>query len=310
MNQGRTISIMHPITQTMVKQIDVNNEDVRTKEIMTSLIRHLHAFVQDVRPTEKEWKTAIDFLTRTGQKCDDKRQEFILLSDVLGVSILVDEINNESEDTTTDTTILGPFYHDNAPTVENGAMITTKEEVSKGNPLVVDCLVHDGNSDIPVTNCTVNVWQASSEGLYDVQKDDSARTQLDLRATLHPTVEKGRFWFTTVQPASYPVPTDGPVGELLTAMGKHPYRPAHLHFRIAAPGFETLTTHLFLESDPYLKSDAVHAVKQSLIVGLAEKQQEIPPELGDQRPVYELKYTFRLKRRRRRGLNDRNLVEG
>jgi hydroxyquinol 1,2-dioxygenase len=222
-------------------------------------------------------------------------------------------LGKESTRTPTETTILGPFYREESPHLENGSLITTPEELAKGSSLWVDCCVVDGPTDIPVTNATVEVWQASAEGLYDVQRDLSSSSSssspptssssTDLRAIFRPTTDQGRFWFQTVQPSSYPIPTDGPVGELLQVMGKHPYRPAHIHFRISAPGFETLTTHLFLEGDPYLSSDAVHAVKDSLIVGLAEKT-------TDGRTAYELNYTFRMKGRRpRRGLNDRYLVD-
>jgi protocatechuate 3,4-dioxygenase beta subunit len=284
---------MNSITKAILDEIDLNTPEERTKQVMKSLVRHLHSFVEEVNLTEEEWKKAIDFLTRTGKKCTETRQEFILLSDVLGVSILVDALNHDPEEFEngratrhdpssdpaapkapfpyTKSTILGPFYQDSTPQFENGTIITTAEEVAKGSPLIVDCQVVDGSTDIPVTNCQVNVWQASSEGLYDVQKtginSETEPSPFDLRAILYANT-MGRFWFYTVQPSSYPVPTDGPVGELLAAMGKHPYRPAHIHFQLHAPGFEPLTTHLFLAGDPYLKSDAVHAVKDSLVVGL------------------------------------------
>jgi hydroxyquinol 1,2-dioxygenase len=329
---------MNPLTQAILDQLDHgttttdtttnattsnNKPDERTKIVMKSLVTHLHGFIEETQPTHEEWKLGIDFLTKTGQMCTPERQEFILLSDVLGVSILVDslnyhhdcdegEVNNNTETTTTATTtestILGPFYREYAPELPNGSTITTPEQMAKGTPLTVDCRVVDGSFDgdenVPVTNATVNVWQASADGLYDVQKSEN-HTTTDLRAIFHPNDEDGRFCFHTVQPSSYPIPHDGPVGELLDAMGRHPYRPAHIHFQIVAPGFESLTTHLFIEGDPYLTSDAVHAVKDSLIIGLAEKDNKN----SNQQKEYELKYTFRLKRKRRRGLNDMHLVD-
>jgi hydroxyquinol 1,2-dioxygenase len=242
--------------------------DPRLKTLLVSLVRHVHDFVREVELTEAEWFAAIDFLTRTGQACSDTRQEFILLSDTLGVSMLVDAINHRQPVGVTETTVLGPFYVANPPVQPNGADIATGNE---GPPLYVAGTVTapDGK---PLAGATVDVWHSDEDGLYDVQKP-GAKAQLRARFT---TDAQGRFAFWTIVPCFYPVPHDGPVGAMLKASRRHPYRPAHLHFMIAHPGFETLVTHLFMAGDPYLDSDAVFGVKQSLIVRLTEESGPAP----------------------------------
>ncbi len=239
----------------------IKEENPRNQEILTKLVKHLHAFVKDVEPTEAEWFSAIDFLTRTGKKCDDKRQEFILLSDVLGVSMLVDAINHRTKTTVTETTVKGPF-HATANVYEAGENIARGNEAERGEPTVVRgrVLSPDGK---PLANASLDVWQSDDIGYYDVQ--DVNQPSMNLRG-IFKTNANGEFWFRTIKPAAYPVPTDGPVGELLHASGRHAMRPAHIHFWVKAEGYQDLVTHLFVEGDEYLESDAVFGVKDSLVV--------------------------------------------
>ena len=233
-----------------------NIKDKRLKKIMNSIITHLHQVVKEVEPTEEEWMKAIMFLTKTGQKCDDRRQEFILLSDVLGVSMLLDSINNRKSKNETETTVLGPF-HTTSPKIENGANIAN---FVKGKNCIVSGIITDSNN-VPIPGATLEVWQSGPDGLYDVQKEDRI---VDLRATLL-SLDDGSYLFRTVKPQYYPIPVDGPVGDLLKKLDRHPYRPAHIHFMVKAKGFKDLITHVFIDGDKYLESDTVFAVKQSLI---------------------------------------------
>ena len=233
-----------------------NIKDKRLKKIMNSIITHLHQVVKEVEPTEEEWMKAIMFLTKTGQKCDDRRQEFILLSDVLGVSMLLDSINNRKSKNETETTVLGPF-HTTSPKIENGANIAN---FVKGKNCVVSGIITD-NNNVPIPGASLEVWQSGPDGLYDVQKEDRI---VDLRATLL-SLDDGSYLFRTVKPQYYPIPVDGPVGDLLINLDRHPYRPAHIHFMVKAKGFKDLITHVFIDGDKYLESDTVFAVKQSLI---------------------------------------------
>ena len=238
--------------------------DPRLREVLGSLVRHLHGFVREVEPTFEEWERAIGFLTATGQKCDDTRQEFILLSDVLGVTMLVDAINHRTASEATDSTVLGPFHMVASPLRELGDTI---DLVAGGEPCVVTgrVLSLDGS---PLAGALVDVWQADDHGFYDVQQPG---TQPEGNGRgLFTCDDDGRFWFCTVTPSPYPIPTDGPVGALLTATGRHPYRPAHIHFIVAADGHLPVTTHAFVAGSPYLDSDAVFAVKQRLIRDFAK----------------------------------------
>jgi hydroxyquinol 1,2-dioxygenase len=239
-----------------------NTPDPRLRELLGSLVRHLHAFVRETEPTIAEWEYAIDFLTRTGQKCDDERQEFILLSDVLGISMLVETISNRRSGAT-ESTVLGPFHVVESPRREIGDTI---DLVGTGPRCVVTGRVL-GIDGIPVPGAELDVWQANDQGFYDVQQPD-VQPRGNGRG-LFTTDENGAFWFRTIVPSYYPIPTDGPVGELLNATRRHPYRPAHIHFIITAPGYRTLTTHIFVASSEYIESDAVFAVKKSLITDFA-----------------------------------------
>jgi catechol 1,2-dioxygenase len=233
--------------------------DARLMQIMTSVVTHLHAVVREVEPTMDEWMAAIRFLTETGQKCNDKRQEYILLSDTLGVSMLVDAINHRKPSGATESTVLGPFFVAGAPRKEMGDTISKD---GGDEPVHVSGRVLD-QAARPIAGATLDVWQTSSDGYYDIQ--DPRQTGMNLRG-LFTTGADGRFFFRTVKPSSYPIPTDGPVGKMLLALGRHPMRPAHIHFIVGAPGFEPVTTHMFVAGDEYLDSDAVFGVKDSLIV--------------------------------------------
>jgi protocatechuate 3,4-dioxygenase beta subunit len=233
--------------------------DPRLRRVLTSLVHHLHAFVKDVELTEEEWGAAITFLTRTGQMCDDVRQEFILLSDVLGVSMLVETINHRTGGTSTESTVLGPFHMVESPPRERGENIALdgKGEACLGTGRVTG---PDGEA---LPGALVDVWQANDDGFYDVQQPD-IQPERNLRG-MFTADDDGRFWFRTIVPRFYPIPDDGPVGELLAATGRHPNRPAHVHFIVTAPGHRPVTTHLFAAGDPYIDSDAVFGVKESLI---------------------------------------------
>ena len=238
--------------------------DPRLRELLGSLVRHLHGFVREVEPTFEEWERAIGFLTATGQRCDDTRQEFILLSDVLGVTMLVDAINHRKASEATESTVLGPFHMVSSPPRELGDSI---DLVATGQPCVVTGRVVSLDG-APLAGAQVDVWQADDHGFYDVQQP-GAQPPGNGRG-LFTCDGEGRFWFRTVTPSAYPIPTDGPVGRLLTATGRHPYRPAPIHFIVAAGGHVPVTTHVFVAGSPYLDSDAVFAVKQSLVRDFTE----------------------------------------
>ncbi|MGD9985790.1 dioxygenase [Pseudonocardia sp.] len=235
-------------------------DDPRLRELLQGLVQHLHAYVRELRPSTAEWERAIAFLTATGQACTDTRQEFILLSDVLGVSMLVETINGaDAHPGTTASTVLGPFHMTGSPRRELGDSI---DDAGAGPLCVVEGRVVDTDGR-PVPGATLDVWQADQHGFYDVQQPD-LQPAGNGRGLFTADAE-GRFRFRTATPSHYPIPTDGPVGELLLATGRHPYRPAHIHFLVDAPGHERLTTHVFVADSAYIDADAVFAVKQSLV---------------------------------------------
>lgn len=238
--------------------------DPRLREVMTVVVKHLHEAVKEVQLTTEEWMRAIEFLTKVGQISTEWRQEFILLSDVLGVSMLVDAINHHRPEGATENTVLGPFYVSGAPQYENGANICLD---GKGPPLVVRGRVVDTEGK-PVVGATLDVWAANEDGFYDVQQT-GIQPQHNLRGLFH-TDDKGEFWFRTAKPRYYPIPDDGPVGQLLEALGRHPNRAAHLHFIVQAPGFQRVVTHIFTPDCQYLTSDAVFGVKESLVADFKE----------------------------------------
>ncbi|SUD31461.1 putative hydroxyquinol 1,2-dioxygenase [Pseudomonas fluorescens] len=245
------------ITAAVLEQ-QANCPNPRLKQIMTSLICHLHDFAREVRLTEGEWEQGIDFLTRVGHITDDKRQEFILLSDTLGLTMLVNAQNNQKPPQCTESTIFGPFFVENAPLFENGGDITNG---ARGEPCRVSGSVRglDGQG---IPHAEVQVWQCDEDGFYDVQYPELDQAQC--RGQLA-TATDGSFSFHSVLAQAYPIPHDGPVGQMLELLGRHPWRPAHLHFMIKAPGYQTLITHIFRDGDPYLESDAVFGVRSSLI---------------------------------------------
>jgi hydroxyquinol 1,2-dioxygenase len=245
------------ITQAVIARF-AGTPDARLKELMTSLVQHLHAFAREVKLTEAEWLAGIEFLTATGQKCDDKRQEFILLSDTLGLSMLTVTMNNDKPQGCTEATVFGPFHVEGAPHYEHGADVANG---AAGEPCLVRgrVLGLDGEA---VAGAVIEVWQADAAGNYDVQYPELDKHQA--RGVLASGAD-GRFHFKTIVAEAYPIPVDGPVGDMLRATNRHPWRPAHLHFMITAPGYETLVTHVFRNGDPYLDSDAVFGVRQSLV---------------------------------------------
>lgn len=251
------------ITDAVVDSLR-DTDDPRLRELLGALTRHLHDFVRETQPTTREWERAIGFLTATGQACTDARQEFILLSDVLGVSMLVETVNARSAPGATESTVLGPFHLTESPVREPGANI---DLVGGGEPCVVSGRALSGDGT-PLPGAVLDVWQADAEGYYDVQRP-GAQPPGNGRG-LFTADDEGRFWFRTCVPSAYPIPTDGPVGALLRATGRHPYRPAHIHFIASAAGHTPVTTHLFVAGGDYLDSDAVFAVKKSLVQDFAE----------------------------------------
>ncbi|PWE31598.1 6-chlorohydroxyquinol-1,2-dioxygenase [Pararhodobacter marinus] len=233
--------------------------DPRLQRVMESLVRHLHAFATEVNLTQEEWEYGIGFLTRTGQMCSGERQEFILLSDVLGLSMLVDAINNRRPDGATENTVFGPFHVADAPIRAMGDQISLdgKGESCLFVGRVVDL---EGN---PVEGACVDVWSDNADGYYDVQQP-GIQPKWNNRGRFF-TGADGRYAFRGIKPVAYPIPDDGPVGQMLGHLGRHPYRPAHMHYLVTAEGFQKLVTHTFVGDDSYLTSDAVFGVKESLI---------------------------------------------
>lgn len=276
------------ITEAVLARLS-NCNDPRFRHVMTSLIRHLHDFVRDVQLTEKEWITAIQFLTDVGKTCTDKRQEFILLSDTLGISVLVISINHPAESGSAESTVLGPYYWEGAPELPNGSNLAVDV---KGDPTFYSGRVLD-NSGRPLANALLDIWSGDGEGNYDMQMPGDVGMKARGRIR---TDGEGRYWFRSIRPEYYPVPTDGPVGRMLEAMGRHPYRPGHIHMIVSAEGYEPVTTHLFAAGSKYLDSDAVFGVKESLVA----KYDRHPAGKGPNgetmdTPYYTVEYDFRLR---------------
>lgn len=231
----------------------------RLAAVMACLVKHLHNFAREIELTQEEWEFGIDFLTRTGQICTQERQEFILLSDTLGLSMLVDAINNRRPEGATENTVFGPFHVEGAPVRQMGDQICLD---GKGESCLFtgSVLDHDGN---PVAGARIDVWSDNAEGYYDVQQPD-IQPKWNNRGVFV-TGPDGRYSFVGIKPVSYPIPDDGPVGKMLAALGRHPYRPAHMHYMVRADGFQKLVTHTFVGGDPYLESDTVFGVKKTLV---------------------------------------------
>lgn len=273
-----------------------NIPDPRLREVMTAMVKHVHAFVREVEPTPEEWYTAIDFLTRTGHLCTGKRQEFILMSDVLGVSMLVDAVNHRLATGATPTTVEGPFHVPNAPEIANGGNMA---EGAPGIPCFVSGIVRDLEGR-PVANALLDLWQTDGEGLYEVQRDvaDAKRdvNEAWMRGIFH-TQTDGSYMIRTVAPIGYTIPMDGTIGELMKRTKISHMRPAHIHFCIEAPGYHRVVTHLFQRGDQYIDTDVVYGVKEPLIVDFVKKPAGKAPT-GEtlKEPFYEVKYDFVLQK--------------
>lgn len=277
----------HTITDAVLARMD-GCDNPRFKRVMSSLIRHLHDFAREVHLTEAEWEEGVRFLTATGKMCDDKRQEFILLSDTLGLSMLNVAQNHSHGKGITEATVFGPFHVGGAPQYQLG------DDIANGAPgevLYVTATVRSADGS-PISNASVDTWQADEDGFYDVQVPGAP---LRGRGILRTDAE-GRVYFRSILPTAYPIPTDGPVGQMLTLMGRHPWRPAHVHFLIQAAGFETLVTHVFRDDDPYLESDAVFGVRTSLMGNFVRHEGGRPP-FGETsaEPFWTLHFDFVLK---------------
>jgi hydroxyquinol 1,2-dioxygenase len=268
-----------------------NTPNPRLKTLITELVKSLHDYVQRTNLTFEEWNYAIEFLTRTGQTCTPVRQEFILLSDVLGVSMLVDAVNHREREGATETTVLGPFYVGEHKPLPHGSDISKGDP---GEPMFVSARVTD-LAGKPLKNVRVDVWHADDDGFYDSQKESYATEGPTLRARFTPDAD-GRFYFRTILPCSYPIPMDGPVGDLIRASDRHPMRPAHVHFLVEAPGYDPLITHVFIDGDKYLRSDVVFGVKDELIAKLERRTEpKLPDGTPIDRPWHLMSYEFHLK---------------
>ncbi|GAA5237129.1 intradiol ring-cleavage dioxygenase [Verticiella sediminum] len=260
--------------------------NVRLRELMTSLVQHLHAFARETALTEEEWFQGIRFLTEVGHITTGTRQEFILLSDTLGLSMLVTALNHKKPEGCTESTVFGPFHVEDSPRVELGGDVANG---AQGEPCFV-CGTVAGLDGRPVPHAELQVWQADEAGYYDVQYGEDVPHRA--RATLNADAE-GNFHFKTIRAEAYPIPHDGPVGRMLEALGRHPWRPAHLHFMITAPGYERLITHVFRNGDRYLDSDAVFGVRSSLIADWVEHPRGAAPDgTHSEVPFYTLAFRF------------------
>ena len=276
------------ITQAVIGRLS-RSDDPRFKHVMTSLIAHLHDFVREVKLSEAEWLAAIQFLTDVGRTCTSKRQECILLSDTLGVSVLVITLNHPADGDSVESTVLGPFYWEDAPELPLGSNLA---EGVKGEPAFYSgrVLGVDGRA---LENALLDIWSGDGEGNYDMQIP--GETGMKARGRIRTDAE-GRYWFRSIKPTYYPVPTDGPVGRMLHKMGRHPYRPGHIHMIVSAPGHLPVTTHLFVAGSEYLDSDAVFGMKQSLVAQFNRHPPGISP-YGERvdTAFYTVNYDFRLR---------------
>jgi hydroxyquinol 1,2-dioxygenase len=262
--------------------------DPRLRQIMQSLIKHVHGFVREIEPTQAEWAVAIDWLTRTGQICSQKRQEFILTSDVLGVSMLVDAINHRQASGATPSTVEGPFHIPNAPPIANGGNMA---EDGPGIPCFVTGTVK-GLKGEAIAGAVLDLWQTDGEGLYEDQRD----TQGPYMRGLYRSQPDGSFVIRTVAPIGYTIPMDGTVGELMNRTNISHMRPAHIHFAISAPGYQELVTHLFQNGDQYIETDVVYGVKEPLIVEFVKMPPgKAPTGETMSTPFYEVRYDFVLQ---------------
>jgi len=266
-----------------------DDTDARYREIMTALIRHMHGFVKDVDLSQEEWLAAIKFLYQTGQKTTPQRNEFILLSDTLGITSLIDLLSSQATEGTTESSVLGPFYVEGAPMIDNGGDLIGQNSgdcgVVRGRVMTVD------GTRIP--GALLDIWQNASNGLYAGEDPDQADD--NLRCRLHADTE-GAYSFTTIRPMPYTVPDDGPAGIMLHAMGRHPWRPAHIHFKVSADGYQDLVTELYPDDDRYIEEDAVFGVRDSLSVAFTRNGSNDDAKLyGLTAPFFDLTYDFVLR---------------
>jgi hydroxyquinol 1,2-dioxygenase len=276
------------ITAAVIERLS-ESDDPRFKHVMTSLITHVHDFVREVSLTESEWMTAIEFLTDVGRTCTPKRQEFILLSDTLGVSVLVITLNHPADEGSAESTVLGPFYWEGAPDLPLGSDLA-QGVIGEPTFYAGRVLTVGGR---PLANALLDIWSGDGEGNYDMQIP--GELGMKARGRIRTDAE-GRYWFRSIRPTFYPVPTDGPVGRMLRRMGRHPYRPGHIHMIVSATGFAPVTTHLFVSNSDYLDSDAVFGMKESLVAQFERH----PPGVGPygepvDTPYYSVNYDFILK---------------
>lgn len=276
------------ITQAVIERLS-QSEDPRFKRVMTSLVTHLHDFIRDVKLTEEEWIGAIQFLTDVGQTCTEKRQEFILLSDTLGVSVLVITLNHPAEQGTAESTVLGPFYWEGAPDLPRGSNLAVGV---KGEPAFYSGRVLSADGE-PLENALLDIWSGDGDGDYDMQIP--GETGMKARGRIR-TDDQGRYWFRSIRPTFYPVPTDGPVGRMLRKMGRHPYRPGHIHMIVSAQKHRPVTTHLFVAGSQYLDTDAVFGMKESLVAKFDRHAPGVAPD-GErvEVPYYTVNYDFKLR---------------
>jgi len=256
-----------------VRQTFDNAGDPRFREVLVALVQHLHDFAREVRLTGDEWFTAMDFLERVGKISTPTRQEVVLLSDILGLSMLVDKINQHTESSTTDSALLGPFYVEGRPSADNGSDIS---DSVRGTPMFVTGRVLDEDGH-PIAGAKVDTWHSDGEGFYDVQQTEKLHDQFAMRALLT-TDDDGRFWYRSIAPRYYPVPTDGPCGEILRAANRSPMRPQHVHFWFTANGYQPLITQLFWRDDPYIGHDAVFADQDSLMADFVRHEPGLAPD--------------------------------
>ncbi|MEO8307890.1 MAG: dioxygenase [Pseudomonadota bacterium] len=277
------------VTQAVIARM-ADCDDPRFKKVMTSLITHLHDFVREVKLTDAEWINALLFLTEVGKTCTEKRQEFILLSDTLGISILVITLNHPAAGGTSDSTVLGPYYWEGAPELPADANLAVGV---KGDPTRYSGRVLN-DAGTPIAGALLDIWSGDGEGTYDMQMEEDVGMKARGRIR---TDAEGRYSFWSIRPEYYPVPTDGPVGVMLRKMGRHPMRPGHIHMIVSAPGHHPITTHLFAAGSQYLESDAVFGVKDSLVTNFKRHDAgKAPDGTVKDVPFYTVNYDFSLRK--------------
>lgn len=280
------------ITEAVQRAFETSTDE-RFRQLFVCLVQHLHDFARETRLTSAEWFTAIGFLERVGKISSPTRQEFVLLSDILGLSMLLDKINQSNGSSSTDSALLGPFYVADLPKTENGTDISRGIE---GTPMFVTGRVINEDGD-PIAGAHVDTWHNDSAGLYDVQQTDTLQDGFTMRALLA-TDDDGRFWYRSIAPCCYPVPTDGPCGEILRAAKRSDMRPQHVHFWFHADGYQPLITQLFLRGDPYIDRDVVFAAQNSLLADFVRHEPGVAPDATMiEQPFITLDWTFTLARR-------------